>query len=124
MGDGIKAAWLKLPRSAAEARRVGAPRFFSGEECRRGHVAPRLARNSYCAACKYEYKAAYRKTDVGRELRREECARRMAAIVAYAVEWRERNRDWYLERSRRYRDARWLAAHGYAAPSREQWLAR
>lgn len=40
-----------LPRSRAEAVALGAARYFTGEPCLRGHVAPRGVKRGACSIC-------------------------------------------------------------------------
>lgn len=45
----------KLPKTRAEAIRLGVDRFFTGKPCRRGHLAPRYVSSPNCAACLVEH---------------------------------------------------------------------
>lgn len=40
-----------LPRTRADAVLIKAPAYFTGQPCKKGHVAPRLARNWTCCVC-------------------------------------------------------------------------
>ena len=46
--------WSLMPATAAEARRIGAQWYFTGQACKRGHVAPRREGNRTCAICARE----------------------------------------------------------------------
>jgi hypothetical protein len=37
----MRSEFAKLPKTRAEAIRLGIDRFFTGKPCRRGHLAPR-----------------------------------------------------------------------------------
>ncbi len=43
-----------------EAKQRGLRRYFSGEPCSQGHIAPRLVRNRECAQCRKEYLKLWR----------------------------------------------------------------
>lgn len=40
-----------LPRSQAEAKRLGFKLYFDGAECRQGHVAPKATPDARCFEC-------------------------------------------------------------------------
>ena len=42
---------MNLPATRSEARAQGAKRFFTGEPCRNGHVAPRYTSIGCCCEC-------------------------------------------------------------------------
>ena len=44
-----------LPRTRAEARALGLPRYFTGKPCKRGHVAERYVSVSQCVECKRQF---------------------------------------------------------------------
>lgn len=46
----IPAEYADLPRTRAEAKRVGARKYFTGEPCTHGHVAPRYTKGQ-CVVC-------------------------------------------------------------------------
>lgn len=76
----------ELPRTAKEARRVGAKYYFTGLPCVRGHISRRYAHGS-CVTCKEE----------DRERNREKNA-------AYFRKWREENPERTREYHRRARE--------------------
>lgn len=55
-----------LPKSRAEAKRLGVNRYFTGKPCCRGHIADRHVHGS-CYACLREDQIEWRKTEVGRK---------------------------------------------------------
>lgn len=40
-----------LPTSQTEAKKQGAPRYFSGHKCKNGHIAERYTSNRVCVEC-------------------------------------------------------------------------
>jgi 5-methylcytosine-specific restriction endonuclease McrA len=50
----------QLPSSRDEARRLRVKNFFTGEPCRRGHIAKRFACDGSCHECRELYTAKYR----------------------------------------------------------------
>lgn len=46
---------MTLPKDVKEARRLGEPTYFTGEPCKRGHVAERRADNRMCVECHRGY---------------------------------------------------------------------
>ena len=56
-----------LPKTRAEARRIGSTRYFTGEMCSHGHIEPRKTCNGNCIICSREIRSRYSKTDRGRE---------------------------------------------------------
>ena len=42
---------MEMPNSKKEAREKGSPLFFTGKECKRGHIDNRRASNGNCVAC-------------------------------------------------------------------------
>lgn len=57
---------MDLPSSRKEAERVGAKRFFTGEPCSSGHIAPRYTLNWACSECKRISKNKYRSENIER----------------------------------------------------------
>ena len=51
--------FASLPRSRAQAKAEGAPRYFTGLPCEKGHVSPRATKGE-CIACRRENEAAAR----------------------------------------------------------------
>ena len=45
-----------LPRTPAEAKRLGLSRYYTGKPCPKGHDSPRLARTADCLICRREAK--------------------------------------------------------------------
>jgi hypothetical protein len=44
-----------LPRTGADARRLGKIYYYTGVRCVRGHDAPRYAMSNTCAMCSLEW---------------------------------------------------------------------
>jgi hypothetical protein len=51
----MRSEFAKLPKTRAEAIRLGIDRFFTGKPCRRGHLAPRYVSSPNCATCLVEH---------------------------------------------------------------------
>jgi 5-methylcytosine-specific restriction endonuclease McrA len=79
--------------SKQDAKAAGLPKFFTGQPCKRGHVAARLVSNHHCIDCNREddaafyqahkakietRKAIYRKTLKGIEVKRNDNSKRRA----------------------------------------------
>ena len=43
--------WAELPASAAEARKSGSHKYFTGKPCKRDHIDIRTTRDGHCMAC-------------------------------------------------------------------------
>lgn len=56
-----------LPKTRAEAKRIGSTRYFTGEACGKGHIKPRKTSNGNCLACLSVIKKRYAQTERGRE---------------------------------------------------------
>lgn len=98
-----------LPSTREEARSIGSTRFFTGVQCKHGHVSERRTANGCCATCGNINGLKYLKNnpEVGRrsearrrakypervrELKREEYLRNSEKAKARAKAWRENNR--------------------------------
>lgn len=90
----------------AAALAAGQTRFFTGEPCRRGHVAERLTANSACSACEYERKVARAKTPEGAKANREYQRRYLLRNPEPAGRGSARARAWKLANPVRYRELR------------------
>lgn len=42
---------MMLPKTGKEARQLGLPRYFTGVECKRGHLSERYSNGGQCVAC-------------------------------------------------------------------------
>jgi len=42
---------MDYPVSAVEAKKTGAHKYFTGKQCKYGHIAPRYAHNGQCIQC-------------------------------------------------------------------------
>ena len=51
----MKAGYSHLPRTLEAARRLGLKRFFPGEPCPNGHIAPRYVSTTNCVTCQLEH---------------------------------------------------------------------
>ena len=51
-----------------DAKQQGLSRYFSGEPCSQGHMAPRLVRNRECVQCRKEYLKQWRARQRGEEI--------------------------------------------------------
>src|SRR5947209_2400392 len=50
------AGGLKVqPRSQSDAQRLGCDRYFTGQPCRHGHIAPRYTSTTNCLRCQVEH---------------------------------------------------------------------
>jgi hypothetical protein len=128
------------PRTATEAKALGEKRYFTGEPCRRGHVAERFASTRQCAECLVQHKADWRGSpenaakdlaysraynaenweDRKRAAREDYHDNREQRIAQHAA-WREENRDSVLAYSRAYKTANkaWNVAHANAYRARK-----
>src|SRR5690554_5382565 len=79
-----------LPSTPAEARRIGAKRYFTGKPCKHGHVAERFTSDQSCCACK---------TTIGKS------PEQRAALNAAVRRRRAANPEPYRERSRNWKRA-------------------
>lgn len=62
--------YSKLPETAARAKQIGEPFFFTGKRCLRGHLAPRYSSSSNCSECIIEKRAiAGRNMRAGQKIR-------------------------------------------------------
>lgn len=96
-----------LPRSRDEAIRAGAPLYFTGLQCKNGHLAPKRTNNRLCVECGEERgreSYARSKTDGRYELiraqQKHQTKKRRASDSDYreklnskARRWQEQNRD-------------------------------
>lgn len=57
VGEQVPAEYADLPRTRTEAKRLGAKKYFTGEPCTHGHVAPRYTKGM-CVACAAEEQRA------------------------------------------------------------------
>ena len=122
-----------IPRTHAEAKRLGVTRYFTGKACKYGHVAERAA-NGHCIECnRIADRVRLSKRDKLRRLKhpmrsakvakawREKNPDKIAAIVAarkasgYAI-------DWYWKNPERQREVRatWRKNNREKAIAREQ----
>ena|SRR5690554_640960 len=81
--------------SRAEAKKLGNSRYFTGRECKHGHVSKRRTHNGECCECALIYSRRYEQEN--REARviktRERARKNSKNRVAYNKEWRRKNPD-------------------------------
>lgn len=84
-------AWKRLPRSSAEAERLGRRYFFSGKKCRNGHIGLSKVHHG-CVICmglsKARAEVRLHERIAERELHREGPVRRRRAISTDTAEGR------------------------------------
>lgn len=111
----------ELPRTRAEAKRLGIGRYFTGKPCRHGHIEQRAAHTGRCLECDrerkrretrenpervHERKRKYRETNIDavRAYERERSRNRYetdhAKRLEYNKQWREKNTEKERKRSR------------------------
>lgn len=74
-----------------EARALGLTRYFTGNECVRGHVAERNTGNRSCVECSLAHSKAYRERNPDK-------------IYEYCKGYVEKNREWSRENARKDRE--------------------
>lgn len=90
-----------LPRSAGDARAQGSKTYFTGERCKRGHLAPRYTTSFGCVACSQENSAKSFETRAD-YFSREDIKERARQRTR---EWNAKNADRKKEADRRRREA-------------------
>ena len=127
-----------LPKTRAEAKAQGAKYYFTGEPCKRGHIAPRKTKGA-CVEClklewekgnqtRAEYFREYNKSEAGQQAKQRYYTRNKALVIEkaqarpdedkrrYKKNHKIANPDMYREmvslRRRRFRQAtpKWLTA--------------
>jgi len=102
----------------AEARLAGEVHYFTGKQCRHGHVSLRFVSNKVCRDCTLKRAVDEREADpvrVRERFQRHHVANR-AEKLAYQNRWRQNNQAAYNKlmrgRSRRVKDAtpKWVGA--------------
>ncbi len=83
---------MQLPKTKAEARDLGLPRFFTGKPCKRNHVAERRSACGTCIDCARIAEEKYRNNNI------EGCRKSQ-------TRWRENNREIAGERVKQCRIA-------------------
>jgi 5-methylcytosine-specific restriction endonuclease McrA len=108
-------AETELPRSRAEAKRIGSPIYFTGKSCPKGHISPRSVYNAGCEACDVKAARARYQCNSASKTRRLEANAAYVARNAKAV--RAKQDAWYRANAERLREkaklngAKWRAAH-------------
>jgi hypothetical protein len=117
--------------SPDEAKALGLKHYFTGEPCRRGHIAERYVSSDRCLECFREYQQEYRPAHRAANLekvreREREAARKHRAVDpegfrSQQATWRAANkekiaayrRQWYLKNRDKVRSqqAAWRAAN-------------
>jgi hypothetical protein len=93
---------VKLPKTRVAAERAGSKEYFTGEPCKRGHIAARSTSKSDCVEC-VRLRDAQRRAEKGDELR----AYRRAwgeENKGYQAEWRRKNPDYDKHRRRKLQE--------------------
>lgn len=113
-----------LPKSRAEAKKIGSTHYFTGNPCPKGHVAPRFASGGNCVEClkthnagRLEYyRERYRKNKdklLAQQKARYDETREYRS--AKAKEWCARNPELSREIKRRYKARRRAQEDGGAS---------
>ena len=101
-----------LPSSRQEARRVGASRYFTGQPCKRAHLARRYTATASCVACDAERARRWTQTHRERKrgLQRASRARRPGANAAHQRAYRRDAKKWRTLLASPWRDDPSVAA--------------
>lgn len=78
---------MDYPKTAKEARELGIKKYFTGEECKFGHIAPRHAHNGQCTVCGKVASARSRATPEGK-LREKEYYMKIRVTRFEYIMWR------------------------------------
>lgn len=107
------------PSSAKEARLLGATRYFTGEPCNYGHIAPRLTSNKGCITCSALKKKAWNEVNKARnaEMQRKRVSANPEHYRAVKKAWNKANPEGQKKRSRRW----YLANKEKADASTARW---
>ena len=114
--------WAGLPRTRAEAKDIGARRYFTGEPCGYGHVSARFTSNRRCIACSMEARAKWGEENADHltEYRKRYYAENAEEILAKWRAWHGENKEHLKEKkAERYMENR-EANLLYAAQYREE----
>ena len=82
--------YSSLKKSRKEAKVVGDTRYFTGQECKRGHISDRLTTTGQCMVC-------VRAQKMGWYLKNRNAEMNKARI------WKENNREKYLDKVIKWR---------------------
>jgi hypothetical protein len=93
-----------LPRTAQDARRIGAKRYFTGKPCRHGHFAEKYTADQSCCVCKSEVQAIPSRRVRSAAQRRAKRAANPEPLRASSRKWKRENPDKVREQSRRARE--------------------
>lgn len=92
----------------SEAKAKGLLRYFTGAQCKHGHIEERSVSSGTCMACQRRMTKAMRSTESGRERvaksKRESRARHADKIREYAKQYRAENAGEHSERFRRWHE--------------------
>jgi 5-methylcytosine-specific restriction endonuclease McrA len=111
----------ELPRSCAEAKRLGIRRYFTGLACVKGHVAPHLTRDYSCLKCRNITKLRGRRRREASDpalknrKKREYYLRNAETVKARVKRYRERNPEVSSAKSAAYRGRRMKAVGSFTA---------
>ena len=105
---------MSIPTSYSEAKRIGSPKYFTGESCKFGHVAERRTSNQACTECERIKSAAWKLVNPEKRKASNIAAKRKRyskltheereAGNEYRRKWRENNRDRVRQYSKQWRD--------------------
>jgi len=117
---------MALPKTRAEAKKVGSPRYLTGKLCKHGHASERRARDGVCLACGREKTNAWRivnpdkKSSADKKYREINADAKRAKDVAYYAANKER----MLARAKIYRiktkEARLVTARKWAERNKDK----
>lgn len=70
--------YSNLPKTRADAIKIGSLQYYTGKICKNGHVERRATTNGSCFSCKRDTEYRYRETEKGRDVIRAVNSRYMA----------------------------------------------
>lgn len=91
--------------SRAQAIENGLLTYFTGKQCKNGHIADRLVSNRMCVLCRSEYVVRYylENRDAALERDRRYYLENRTAVLERQSNYREQNKDAIAEKNSRYR---------------------
>lgn len=106
--------WKRNNTARAEAKAIGAPRYFTGNPCPKGHVAERNTRDGSCVECQREHSAKRNAAGFNREY----FQKNKPQMDAYRRAYREKN----LEDLRKKRRLEYQKNRDYYMEYAAKWL--
>lgn len=130
---------LKKPHTRAEAKALGAIRYYTGKPCKHGHVAERLTTSGCCIVCSSERGKQWRKNNKDRVKRRDalyyqkykpkkieyanEYRNKFPERVALSCKnWRANNKHKRAHNEQRRQAAKISATPGWLSKSDYDWM--